>query len=90
MTATAFFAASTGLEFGQARKLLGISLRAMAGEIGVSPTTLQRWEASSRPLTEMRLTNWADALQRAEMARTASVHRATSGRRRARRVKQEA
>jgi DNA-binding XRE family transcriptional regulator len=84
------FICECGAEFGQMRKMLDLSLRAVAGEIGISPTTLQRWEASNRPLTEMRLTNWADAIQRAEMARVAGVRRATLGRRSARRQRQEA
>jgi transcriptional regulator with XRE-family HTH domain len=83
------FIAECGAEFGQMRRLLDLSLRAVAGEIGISPTELQRREASSKPLDQERLERWAEAIERAEMARTAIVHRATSARRSARRVKQE-
>jgi len=83
------FIAESGAEFGQMRKLLGISLRSLAGEIGISQTTLARREASNRPLDQGRLERWGDAIARADQARTASVRRATSGRRRARRQKQE-
>jgi transcriptional regulator with XRE-family HTH domain len=89
MSATAFFSASTGQDLLRARRLLDLSLRAVAGEIGVSPSTLQRWEASDRPLDARRLMNWSAALERAELTRRAWTRRATSGRRRARRVKQE-
>jgi len=85
-----FFAASTGADLLRARRLLDLSLRAVAGEIGISPTTLQRWEASDRPLNEQRLRNWSEALERAEMARVAAVHRATAARRRSRRQREEA
>jgi DNA-binding XRE family transcriptional regulator len=84
------FIADNGAEFGQMRKLLDLSLRAVAGELGISPTTLQRWEASNRPLSEQRLTNWGDALARADMARVAGVTRATTARRYHRRERQEA
>jgi len=78
------FIAESGAEFGQMRRLLDLSLRAVAGELGCSATTLQRWEASNRTLDQGRLERWADGIQRAEQARTAAVHRATSGRRRSR------
>jgi transcriptional regulator with XRE-family HTH domain len=84
------FIAESGAEFGQMRRLLDLSLRQVAGEIGISQTTLQRWEASHRPLDQGRLERWAEAIQRAEMARTAAVHRATSARRRSKRERQEA
>lgn len=85
-----FFAASTGADLLRARRLLDLSLRAVAGEIGVSPTTLARWEASDRPLDQRRLMNWSEALERAEMARVAWTRRATTARRYNRRIKQEA
>ena len=84
------FIAESGAEFGQMRKLLGISLRSLAGEIGISQTTLARWEASNRPLDQARLERWGDAMARTDQARTASVRRATSARRYARRVREEA
>jgi transcriptional regulator with XRE-family HTH domain len=90
MAAQMFFAASTGADLLRERRLLDLSLRAVAGEIGISPTTLQRWEASERPLSQQRLTNWSSALERAECSRVAAMHRATAARRYARRVKQEA
>jgi len=75
------FIAESGAEFGQMRKLLDLSLRAVSGELDVSPTTLQRWEASNRPLDQGRLERWGDAIARADQARTASVRRATVARR---------
>jgi len=84
------FIAESGAEFGQMRRLLDLSLRAVAGELGLSPTTLQRWEASNRPLEQGRLERWGDAIARADQARTAAVRRATVARRYHRRERQEA
>jgi transcriptional regulator with XRE-family HTH domain len=84
------FIAECGAEFGQMRRLLDLSLRSVAGEIGISPTELQRREASSRPLDQERLERWAEAIERAEMARVAWTRRATVARRAARRQRKEA
>jgi transcriptional regulator with XRE-family HTH domain len=75
------FVASTGLEFGRARRLMDLSLRQVAGELGVSQSTVARWEADARPLREQRILNWSEALECAEMARVAAVRRATTARR---------
>jgi transcriptional regulator with XRE-family HTH domain len=84
------FICENGAEFGQMRKLLDLSLRAVAGELGISQTELQRRERSSKPLDQDRLERWADAIKRAEMARVAGVRRATTARRYHRRERQEA
>jgi transcriptional regulator with XRE-family HTH domain len=75
------FIAESGAEFGQMRRLLDLSLRQVAGELGVSQSTVQRWEASNRPLDQGRLERWGDAIARADQARTAAVRRATVARR---------
>jgi transcriptional regulator with XRE-family HTH domain len=81
--------ASSGVEFHRERLLLGVSLRALAGELGISPTQLQRYERDPGQLDDRRLMAWGDALGNAVQARTAKVRRAATASRHARRVKQE-
>jgi transcriptional regulator with XRE-family HTH domain len=57
--------ASTGLEFGEARKRLGISLAAVAAELGCSPADLERYERDPRQLDVRFLTDWGKALANA-------------------------
>ena len=83
------FVAGTGEEFSKARRLLQISLRRLAAEMSVPVSTLANWEQDARPLAPARLERWAHALEICDQTRVAAVHRATSARRSARRVKQE-
>jgi transcriptional regulator with XRE-family HTH domain len=83
------FAASTGPQMNRARLLMGLSLRAVAGKLHVSATTLQRWECSDLPLSADRILEWSEALERAKMSRLRAVRRATVARDYHRRHRQE-
>lgn len=84
------FVAGNGVEFGQARRLLDLSLRQVAAELGCSVTCLARWEKDPRQVDQERLDRWTAALERADVYRVAAVRRATTARRFNRNQRQEA
>ncbi len=89
MSETQAFTAGTGQELGAARRLLDLSLRQVAAQLMVPPSTLQRWERSSAQVEQERLQRWGDAIATASQARVAGQRRATSARRYHRRERQE-
>jgi len=54
--------ASTGVEFAAERKRLGISVAAVAAELGCGVADLERYEADPRQLDVRILQAWGEAL----------------------------
>jgi hypothetical protein len=60
--------ASTGVEFGDERRRLGISARAAAAHLGIRVVELLGRERDTQQLTLTQLQAWGEALRNAAMA----------------------
>jgi hypothetical protein len=67
--------AVTGKALGIQRVALGVSVRAVARELGISHAALMRWEADLLPLDASRAERWQRAVAAAAIIRAAELAR---------------